>query len=110
MAFEFLIASYLLIHNVGGVIGLLPEFEKFGYKKLPKAVEEAVLIYLARTGKSHPAMSDYSVSNRTVESFRDFSSMVENAESMREKMNKVSKYRNTYWYYVLFSSPYAQKK
>ena len=110
MAFEFLIASYLLQHQIGNVLIHLPDFRIFGYEKLPRAVEEAILICLARTHSDTFPMPGYSISQETIEEFRDFSNLMVSTQSMAEGIRKVSKYRNTYWYYVLISSPYASKK
>lgn len=110
MAFEFLVASYLLQHQIGNLLNHLPGFRKFGYENLPRAVEEALLIYLARTNTDTLPMAGYSIRQETIEEFRDFSNLMVSAQSMAERVKKVSKYRNTYWYYVLISSPYASKK
>jgi hypothetical protein len=110
MAFEFLVASYLLQHKIGNVLIHLPGFRHFGYEKLPRAVEEAVLIYLARTNTEALPMAGFTISQETIEEFRDFSELMVSTKNKAEGVKKVSKYRNTYWYYVLISSPYASKK
>jgi len=110
MAFEYLVAAYLLQHNLGAVVNLLPEFVNQGHEKLPKALEEALVIYLAKTGRNIYGMDDYPISERTVERFTDFSKLVEKGRNRAERMAMVSKYKNTYWYYIVFSSPYAAKK
>ncbi len=110
MAFELLLAGYLLKHNIGAVVFLLPEFRNQGFEKFPIAVEEALMIYLARTGTSLSSLTDYSISKSTLERFNDFSKLIANVDSQAERMKRVSKYKNTYWYYILFSSPYASKK
>ena len=109
MAFEFLMASYLLQHKIGNVVDRLPEFRKFGYEMLPRAVEEAMLIYVAKKPEESQLMEGYSVRMKTLEEFRDFSNLVSKGESRAEKINNASKYKNTYWYYIMFSSPYASK-
>ncbi len=109
MAFEFLIASYLLQHNIGTVVFMLPEFKDHGFEQLPRAVEEALMIYLAKGGDGS-LLSGYSVRSSTLEKFKDFNNLTASAGSRAERMQRVSKYKNTYWYYILFSSPYATKK
>jgi len=108
MAFEFLVAGYLLKHNIGGVVTLLPQFKKQGHETFPKAVEEALMIYLSRTGSNASALSDFAISKNTVEEFNDFSKLIAGVDSQAERMKRVSKYKHTYWYYILFSSPYAK--
>jgi hypothetical protein len=109
MAFEFLIASYLLQHKVGNVAVQLPTFRKFGYGRLPRAVEEAMLIYLTRSPEKKLPLADYRVNQRTWEEFQDFSRLMSSTKDRDERIIKVSKYRNTYWYYITLSSPYATK-
>ncbi len=109
MAFEFLIASYLLQHKLGNVAVHLPTFRKFGYGRLPRAVEEAMLVYITRTPESKLPVAGYSVSQRSWEEFQDFSRLMSSTRDRDERIIKVSKYRNTYWYYITLSSPYATK-
>lgn len=109
MAFEFLVASYLLQHQLGNVVNYIPDFKKFGYEKLPRVVEEAMLIYLTRTQSDNSLLVGYSISRSTIEEFQDFSRLMSSTKSRTERMNKVSKYKNTYWYYIFFTSPFASK-
>jgi hypothetical protein len=110
MAFQFLVAGHLLKHNIGAVVTLLPEFEKHGFEKFPRAVEEALMIYVARTNDPNQNLRNYSISSGTVERFKEFNSLASETESKAERMKVLSKYKDTYWYYLLFSSPYASKK
>lgn len=110
MAFDFLVAGHLLKHNVGALIKLLPDFKSHGYDNFPKAVEEALMIYVTRTGDPNKFLSSYSISPEAIDSFRDFSSLISNVDSRSERMRKAYKYKDTYWYYILFTSPYASKK
>jgi hypothetical protein len=109
MVFEYLVASYLLQHNVGNVVLYLPGFRNFGYETLPRSVEEAMLIYLARTKEKLVSLAGYRISPQAREDFIDFSRLVAGT-SREEGMEKASKYRNTYWYYVLYTSPHATKE
>jgi len=110
MAFEFLVAGQLLKHNVGGVVRLLPDFQNHGYDHFPRAVEEALMIYVTRTGDPDKLLSPYSISTGTMERFRDFTSSIANVKNRSERMRLVSRYKDSYWYYILFSSPYVQKR
>lgn len=109
MAFDLLIAGNLLKHNVGAVLTQLPEFKKQGYENFPRAVEEALLIYIVRSKNFNPDQMDYSISKSTVDRFNEFNKLMASGKTKAEKKALVSEYRNTYWYYILFSSPYASK-
>jgi hypothetical protein len=109
MAFEYLIASYLLQHKIGTVISHISEFKKFGYERLPKTVEEAALIYMSSKEANPALLADYSVGVKTLEEFREFGSLMANTSSKVQRMEKTAKYRNTYWFYIMFTSPNATK-
>jgi hypothetical protein len=109
MAFEYLIASYLLQHKIGSVIYHLVDFKRFGYEKLPRTVEEAALIYMSSKESDATLLADYSVSVKTLEEFREFGNLLANTSSKVQRMEKTAKYRNTYWYYIMFTSPNATK-
>ncbi len=110
MAFEFLMASYLLQHEVGKVVPYLSKFELFGYKKLPKAVEEAMLIYATSPKADLQLLEGYSTNQKTLEEFRGLTTLMSGSGGKAEKMLNASVYRNTYWYYLLFTSPHASTK
>jgi hypothetical protein len=109
MAYEFLIASYLLQHKIGNLLMYFSGFRQFGYEKLPRAVEEAMLIYLARTRSDNYILAGYSISQKTMEEFQDFNRLMSTTTDRNERMEKVAKYRHTYWYYIFFTSPYSAK-
>jgi hypothetical protein len=108
MAFEYLMASYLLQHKLGNIMAMMPEFRKFGYGELPRNIQEAVLIYAVRTRSRQLLLGGYGISEEIANEFKDFSRLVGSVNSREEKMAKATKYRNTYWYYIMYTSPYAQ--
>lgn len=110
LAFELMVAQNLLRHQVGNLIAYIPGFRKFGYEKLPRAVEEAMIIYFAQTRAPSILLAGYSISEQTRQEFREFGKLVAGAGDRLSAMPQVAKYRNTYWYYVMFSSPYASNK
>ncbi|MFH0757592.1 MAG: DUF6057 family protein [Bacteroidota bacterium] len=110
MAFEFLIASYLLQHEVGKVVPYLSKFRQFGYEKLPRAVEEAMLIYASSPKADLQLLEGYSTSQKTLGEFRGLTGLMSGSGERAEKMLNASAYRNTYWYYLLFTSPHASIK
>ncbi len=92
------------------MVSLVPQFKNHGHESFPRAVEEALMVYVAKGGTQTSILSDYAISKTTVEEFKDFNKLLGSVESKAERMKKVSKYKNTYWFYLLFSSPYANKK
>lgn len=110
MAFEYLIGSYLMQHEVGKVISYLPRFKDLGYKKLPRAMEEALLIYATSPKADLSKIKGYSASQETLGKFRDLTKLMSGEQARSVKMQRAIKYEDTYWYYILFTSPYASKK
>lgn len=109
MAFEFLAASYLLQHQIGNLMLLLPEFRRFGYERLPRTVEEAIMIYLVNAKDQKVSLAGYGISKTTQDNFREFNRLLAGSSERSVRIQKVSAFEKTYWYYILFSSPYAQK-
>jgi len=109
MAFEYLIASYLMQHEVGKVAGYLSQFTELGYSNLPRAVEEAMLIYATSPKADLNKVSGFTASPETVRDFRELSGLMAGKGERSVKMQKAAKFKNTYWYYILFTSPNATK-
>ena len=110
VAFEFLMAAYMLKHQLGPVIKCIPDLMNFGYEKIPKAIEESIMIYVAQNQSDKLDLGGYSISQETINEFQDFSRLMSNSPDRTQAMYSVAKYSHTYWYYVLFSSPYAKKQ
>ena len=108
MAFEYLVAGYLLQHRLDAVVALLPVFRELGYEKLPENVEEALIIYQAKTGLQVDA-AGYPIREESLNRFYDFSQQMGRGKTRAEREKLCYNYRNTYWYYIVLSSPYANK-
>lgn len=109
LAFQFLIASYLLQNQIEMVVEHLDDFNRFGIKVLPRNVEEAVVIYMMNPNVENAFLENYTVSRKTMTDFQDFNKLMIASKNMDDAKIKVSKYRMTYWYYYLFTSPYRSK-
>jgi len=51
MAFEYLMALYLMTHNQEMIVANLHRLDALGYKRIPRHYEEAVMIYYDKTRK-----------------------------------------------------------
>jgi len=51
MAFEYLMALYLLTNNLEGIAGSASRLRDLGYERIPRHLQEALLLYSARVGK-----------------------------------------------------------
>jgi hypothetical protein len=102
-AFEYYIAGLLLTKNIEVVMNNISKMKEVGYVRIPRFIEEAVMIYYNST-KSFPDLGGLEVSLETQERFRQyFSAFVEarkNSLTIKETMQK--KFGNTFWYYYHF--------
>ena len=106
MAFEFLMAAYLLDHNVIKIVKHLPDFHRLGYNKLPRAVEEAILIYIAQTDEA-VNLFNFSIDQQTMNDFTEFLRIMKTPD-MAQAKSQLMKYNYTYWYYLRYNSPKAK--
>lgn len=75
MAFEYLMAHYLLTHNLDGFLRALPRAQAFNDGALPTHYQEAVVLCEARTGQEVPPWSAQ-VRPEVREQFRQFAAAV----------------------------------
>jgi len=64
MAFEFLIAHYLVTKNLDAIVANIARFKELGYERLPRHVAEAVEIQSVRTGKQ-PELHGFEIDKKT---------------------------------------------
>ncbi len=106
-AFEYLVAFDLMEHDLNAFLDDLELLPRFQYDKLPLLIEEAIILY----GSQRPNIQSlfrYNVSSSTLDRFRKFVSATNANKGNREKAKQATgEFRDTYWYYVLFLSPYV---
>ncbi len=107
MAFEYLMSYYLLNNNLGRFYKYLTLYvNNFGYKKLPKTYQEAMLLFYLSTNtpaEQYMSVIDKSVMNR----FSEFNkTMIEyNMNLKRARKDLQKNFGDTYWYYLRYISP-----
>ena len=103
MAFEYFMAYCLLEGQVGRFIKNLHRLEYFGYPKIPRHFEEAILIYNQLTGGKGITLPGKDISPETIRKFDNFNAIMakhnKNKQAARKELNK---YRDTYWFYGLY--------
>jgi len=104
MAFEYLMARYLLNKHLGKLVQNLERLEDFDYLELPTHYEEAALIYVYRTGE--PLRLDrYLPTVQKRQQIEDFSRILagyggNKAAASRELSEK---FGNTYFFYCMYA-------
>jgi hypothetical protein len=107
MAFEYLMADYLLEGKIWNVLERLKELKNYGYVKMPRHLEEALLLAKAM----HPSRIDisaYSIDPNTFKRFREFNLILnEYSGNQATKAKEVlaKDFHDTYWYYVRYVMP-----
>ncbi len=102
-AFEYLMAWLLLSKDVETAVMNIPKMKELGYTKLPRHIEEAVMIYY-NSKRVMPDMKGLAVSYATTERFSryvaTYSALRQRAALTKDKME--SEFGNTYWFYFHF--------
>ncbi len=103
-AFEYKLAFMLLNKNYQGIVNNLPEFERFGYTKLPAHVEEAIVTYSGLNKKSLTLPVNIQISKDTELRWNEFMSVFRrfrnNPGAAEPSLRK--QFGNTFWYYVIY--------
>ncbi len=109
MAFEYLMAWYMLNKNLGKFVQNLERLEDFDYPELPTHYEEAALIYIYGKQKSFN-LSGYSPSPQKRRQIEDFTRIYNNNRDRQAASRELAKkYRNTYFYYYMYTRSGSNK-
>jgi hypothetical protein len=104
MAFEYLMAWYMLNKQLGKFVQNLERLHDFGYREVPTHYEEAALIYVYGTGK--PIQLDgYLSSPEKRRQIEDFSKLLNSyGRDKKAAFNELSRnFRNTYFFYYTYA-------
>lgn len=105
MAFEYLMAYYLLTGNLEGVVGKLERVRGLGYSSTPRNYEEAAALYAAISGRSVGAPA---ASEETVRRLRQFEqALLRQGGDSRAACRALAKdYGDSYFlYYTCYLAP-----
>jgi len=103
MAFEYLMAHYLLNGELDGVVRDLDDLDDFDYSGIPRHYEEAVLLYEHVTGKEAD-LHGRQVSAATKQRFREFQRSLAEHGADRDIARRALRrsHGDTYFYYYEF--------
>jgi len=114
MAFEYLIAYHLLNANINGVWNHLPDFKALNYVKIPRHVQEALIVIAAMTPKFDPNILKGWVDPITFEHFAAYRKILAKYNGDRNGARQELQvwFGDTYWYYMMFikSAPRLPEK
>ncbi|UCC21467.1 MAG: hypothetical protein JSW23_06530 [Planctomycetota bacterium] len=103
MAFEYLMALYLLTGRLDEFVQNLPRLDDFDYPQIPPLYEQAVLLYTYNT-KKEVSLSGRQISQQSLRRFNDFIQLVNSYEQDRQAaLKKLAKdYGDSYLFYATF--------
>lgn len=104
MAFEYLMACYMLTGRLDEVIANIPRLQEFNYQYIPRHYEEAVLLSTMRKS-GEIDLGGYTINSTTRARFRDFNNILVKYPTGKVAARKelAQKHGNTYWYYVMYN-------
>ena len=107
MAFEYLMAHYMLTGKLEKFVENIIRLEEFGYNRIPRHYEEAILLYRGNTGKQVD-LHNRKISAESIKRYNKFGSLYQQFGNNKPGLKKAmlsEGLNNTYFYYGLFFSP-----
>jgi len=100
IAYEYIMAWYMLRKNLDALFPEAEKMEDLKYKKIPRHIEEALVFYNMIKRKS-PALTRLKISDETKKQFKDYMLFTSPffMKKISGKKKLPQKIRNTYWYY-----------
>lgn len=111
MAFDYLMAHYLLTLRDDQVVRNVRYLKEFGYTRVPRHCEEAVLLH-ARLAEHAPDLHGFRVSPETIRRFEAFQRDLDHLggpggpDKTRVRDQLLAQYGDTYWFYALFGNSF----
>ena len=112
IAFEYLMAFYMINKDLGNFLNLIPVMEKLQYREVPVSYQEAILYIIGNSGRDPMTDSPAYVSQSTKLRMKNYADIYNAFPDAQERLEK--KYSGTYWYYLHFKevelSPDEERK
>ncbi|NLZ05326.1 MAG: hypothetical protein GXY19_09150 [Phycisphaerae bacterium] len=105
LAFEYLMAHFLLTHQRAELVRCLPLLGPLGYTRLPRHWAEAVLVHALET-KTTPDAQGWTIEPDVYNQFREITTVVRGAQGNNQAVfdRLAPKYGDTYTFYSLFNT------
>lgn len=115
VAFDYLMAYYLLTLKHDKIAEYARYIEEFGYREIPRHCEEAILLHMRFTGKQ-PDLRNHRIRDATFKRFEEFQRDLDalggpsgdNKPQVRDAL--LSRYADTYWFFCLFGDTFFGKE
>lgn len=105
MAFEYMMASFLLRKDLDAFAANIYRLRDLGYEKIPLHYEEALVLYTGLSGKN-VIPEGFMISSATRERFHDYARIfAANRYDLNQAARKLySKFGSTFWFYMQFAT------
>ncbi len=105
MAFEYLLALYMLRGEIWNVAEVAGRMEEYDYQKIPVAFEEAILLN-NQHNKKKILLKQLNIRTETQRRFDEFMAVTIRHRTKSAAQSELArKFRNTYMYYYFYSIP-----
>jgi len=111
MAFEYLIAYYLLTGNLNGIVNYFQAFGFFKYPQIPRYVQEALLIIASLDSNFDQKQLNSLVRPLTRQRFLNYQQILNKYKGniSGAKPELQVQFADTYWYYLMYMRPEARQ-
>ena len=102
-AFEYLMAWFMLEKNIQGLINEVGRIKGMSYSRIPRHIEEALLIYNIGTGMM-PDLGTLKISQESIDRYREYEIYIDPyAKTIPSGSKEIQKRcRDTFWFYFEF--------
>lgn len=100
MAFEYLMAFYMVNKDLRNFINLIPAMEKIQYLKVPVSYQEAIMYIIGLNNEDPMTNSPQYVSQDTKLRMKAYGDIYTAYPDARDRLEK--RFSGTYWYYLHF--------
>jgi hypothetical protein len=105
MAFEYLLALYMLRGEMWNVVEVAGRIEEYDYEKIPVAFEEAILLN-NKYNKKEILLKKLEIRTETRRRFDEFIAVTIRYRTINAAQGELAaKFRNTYMYYYFYGVP-----
>jgi hypothetical protein len=112
MAFEYLMAYYLLSGNLKGISDHLADFDRFDYTRIPHHIQEAVLIIASVDLNFNRDRLERLIQQTAYNRYMAYQRILYSHRTDRNGAKKElqRQFGNTYWYYLMFVNPASRQR
>lgn len=106
IVYEYLMSYYLLNNDMKSFFTIFPIGFNFKYDGIPRVYQEALTYYLYKLNMEGGTIPNIKIDDEILSEFSDFISILIEFENSAEHAKQfLTKFKNTYWYYIYFESP-----